>query len=218
MGKIVLFSDLDGTLFGKENAPIPATIDKNGLPGSFMSHEQRDIFNRFDIVVPVTGRSPEAFSRVMLPFSSWKILLHGLVILKPDNFPDEEWLEKNRKSMIAFSQSKSRNLSEFKNFCEGIKTIRVFGLDLCLIGSPKKDMPHKRLELEGDVIENAQKEMTVLPKGINKKKAVLHVMKKIPGATFIGMGDERSDLGFMRACDFAMLPKNNRIIGNAFLI
>jgi hypothetical protein len=97
----VVFTDLDGTLFGPRRDPIVAgsnpvriladdevaATDAQGSPIAWRTATQRAFFERLMLigdVVAVTGRSVGAFGRVRLPLARRAVVHHGAVILGPE--------------------------------------------------------------------------------------------------------------------------------------
>src|SRR5262249_42901190 len=98
--KIVLFLDLDDTLFQTApkcppDEPVrPLASPRDGLPLSSMTARQRlllETLARPAVVIPVTARNLDAFRRVDLPFADGAVLDFGGVVLLPDCTPDPAW-------------------------------------------------------------------------------------------------------------------------------
>ena len=105
--KILLFADLDDTLFSSarkappSEAHLPVAYLRDGSPISYASPVQQQWlahWRQHALVVPVTARNHDSFRRVALPFDSHAVIDYGAVILHPDGTPDEAWLENSRRA------------------------------------------------------------------------------------------------------------------------
>lgn len=98
--RLISFVDLDDTLFSTRRK-LPAhlqdtelehvSVNTRGEAHGFRTAKQAALFTqlcRLGPVIPVTGRSAQAFARVRLPFSHARVLDHGATLLAADGAPD----------------------------------------------------------------------------------------------------------------------------------
>lgn len=241
--KKFLFVDLDDTLFqtpgkcAQEEDLRPAAYLKDGSACSFTTSRQRSFFelmHREMTLIPATARNRDALSRVDLPFSSYSIIDYGGIVLEPDGTVDAIWLETMQADM-------QRALDGLK---EVMQVIDVFSKSAGLEGRARliedystpfyivvKDPEKKAERLEqiereavAPWIATAGKDffihrngnnLAVLPKTLNKARAVEYVRKRLEAQhgeiMTLGMGDSKSDARFMAACDYAIVPSGTQL-------
>lgn len=239
---IVAFSDLDDTLFQtRRKLPpgtaglTPATLGRDGQPHSFCTPAQSALLAHFAAsgvtVIPVTGRDPAAMARVTLPFTSWRVLDHGLTILRPDGAVDAEWRGQVLEALAPLQDALadcaaavselagtlgcrlSRHAAHGTHFMTVLKhpdadAARLERVQLAL---------EAHLEARGygelHVIANANN-VSVLPRHPGKAGAVRYLRgRHFPHATLtLALGDSLSDLAFMNACDLAITPPGGQLL------
>lgn len=242
--KKFLFVDLDDTLFqtpqkcGVEKNLHPTAYLKDGSACSFSTPRQRAFFelmHREMVLIPTTARNRDALERVDLPFSSYSIIDYGGIILKPDRTLDNNWLE-----IICTDMEQALN-----GLKEAIEIIDTYSSSIGLKGKARliedyatpfyivvKDPDRKAERLEwierealrqwintrigqDFYIHRNGNNLAVLPKTLNKARAVQYLSKKLQKEygeiiTF-GMGDSRCDAQFMAACDYALIPSGTQL-------
>ncbi|MEO8407431.1 MAG: HAD family hydrolase [Oxalobacteraceae bacterium] len=241
--KKFLFVDLDDTLFqtpGKcanEADLQPAAYLKDGVACSFTTPRQRAFFAliaREMTLIPATARNRDAFYRVDLPFSSYSIIDYGGVVLEPDGAVDAIWLETMRFDMaraldglkeamqIIDQYSASAGLEGRARLIEDCAT--PFYIVVKDPGKKAERLEQVEREALAPWIATAGKDffihrngnnLAVLPKTLNKARAVEHVRQRLQaehGAIMtLGMGDSKSDARFMAACDYAIIPGGSQL-------
>lgn len=239
---IVAFTDLDDTLFqtlrklppGMEGL-TPATLGRDGQPHSFCTPAQTALLAHFAAsgvtVIPVTGRDPAAMARVTLPFTSWRVLDHGLTVLRPDGEVDAEWRTRVLEELAP--------LQDVLEECTAAVSERADALGcrlsrhtahgtpfMTVLKHPDADAGRlervqraleDHLEAQGDadlqVIANANN-VSVLPRHLGKAGAVRYLRERhFPNAALtLALGDSLSDLAFMNACDLALTPPGGQLL------
>lgn len=241
--KKFLFVDLDDTLFqtpgkcaAQENLH-PAAYLKDGAACSFTTARQRAFFelmHREMTLIPATARNRDAFYRVDLPFSSYSIIDYGGVVLEPDGAVDAAWLETMRVDMARALDGLQEAMQIIDQYSEraGLKG-RARLIEDCatpfyiVVKDPEKiseRLEQVEREAVAPWIAAAGKDffihrngnnLAVLPKTLNKARAVEHVRKRLEaehGAIMtLGMGDSKSDARFMAACDYAIIPSGSQL-------
>lgn len=233
----IVFVDLDDTLFQtpqkNPQADRPAAVDREGNPLSFRCRRQEaflDWLAKDALVVPVTGRSVEAFRRVTIPFHGHAICSFGGVLLDTDGQPDPEW---HRRMAVAAGGTEA--------VMEGL-----LGMVADAAGSHRVDVRHRIIRdaglplyisvkhNAGDSGETARlatvvspsvpegwtlhlnaNNMALIPPFLGKAAAVAHFLERFVGerpALTVGVGDSLTDVGFMKLCDYAISPTKSQII------
>ena len=241
--KKALFVDLDDTLF-QSYGKCPGTSDlqpiaylADGNPISYASPAQMAtlrLFQKEMLVIPVTARNMNAFSRVKIDFQNGAVLNYGGVILKPDGGVDERWMERSQKNSF-------RELKGLQHFLEYIqfetdrykydlkvRIIRDFELPFYIVAkSPSGDTDaitkvaelceRQRLmsEFREYKIHVNGNNLAVLPGWLDKRNAVQYLIEAFdethgPIVTF-GMGDSLIDIGFMNICHYMIVPTASQI-------
>lgn len=234
--KRVVFVDLDDTLFQtsrKDPAAVkPAAVDRDGHPLSFQSGKQSaflDWLAEDARVVPVTGRSVDAFKRVLLPLGDWAICSFGGVILMPDGEPHPEW----HRDIAAAAASAAPALDGLHAGIAALagelgvdvrhRVIRDAGVPLYL---SVKHNGHDAAAVArlaasaadaipaGWTLHVNGTNMAVLPSFLGKERAVSFFLERVVGkrdVLTVGVGDSLTDMGYMRLCDFAVTPSRSQL-------
>jgi HAD superfamily hydrolase (TIGR01484 family) len=239
---IVAFSDLDDTLFQtRRKLPpgigglTPATLGRDGQPHSFSTPAQSALLAHFAssgvTVIPVTGRDPAAMARVTLPFTSWRVLDHGLTMLRPDGGVDPDWREYVLAQLEPLQDALADCTAAVTGLAakHGCRLTRHSAHDthfMTVVKHPDADaarLEQMQLALEKhvertydsglQVIANANN-VSVLPRGLGKAEAVRHLREQhFAHATLtLALGDSLSDLAFMNACDLAITPPGGQLL------
>ncbi|WP_291425956.1 hypothetical protein [Deinococcus sp.] len=239
--KIVAFADLDDTLFQtlrKLPGVAPdtlqaATVNTAGAAHSYSTPAQVTLMELLRggkvTVIPVTGRDEAAMRRVTLPFTSWRVVNHGLTILTPAGNLDEVWaaqvfsqLESLQGQLHALSQQIRPEASRLG--CR-LSIHQAAGLPfMAVIKHPQADaqaLAHLQGHWESglddahplQVIANANN-VSLLPRTLGKAAAVRYLRQRhFAGAALtLGLGDSVSDLPFMQECDFAVSPTAGQLM------
>lgn len=231
-----ILTDIDLTLLQTrrwipQDIPLtPAALDQSGQTNSFFTPQQRSLLallDQADQLIPVTARNSEALSRVLIPFTGYKIVSHGALILTPDGDAMPEWLQHNqldrwceriRKSYATISKRLSRlNQPDLRHWIVEDHKMPVYIAikgDKATLSGLKEELT-KTWCLEGALLHHNGREMALLPPFARKEVAVDFLLKRIrkrdPHALFIGLGDSDRDLPFMRFCHYMVTPTTSQI-------
>ncbi len=235
--KRIVFVDLDDTLFqtARKNptAAHIAAVDKTGQPLSFQCGKQIAFLEwlaRDAQLVAVTGRSVDAYRRVLLPLGEQAICSFGGVILQPDGSPHPAW----HQTMAAAAHDCAPQMvtleQEIAALCAELEIDArhriIYDAELPLYLSIKHNQ-HAVTELAqlaaasrpllptNWVLHLNGNNMAVLPPFLDKRRAVAFFLQQLtqdgPVVT-IGVGDSLTDLGFMALCDYAIAPNGSQIL------
>lgn len=226
----LVFTDLDDTLFATarhhtsvEGLPV-ASITKDGEPSGYQSQAHQDIWNwiqQFGEIVPVTARTKNALDRVNLSFSPHQVWNSGLSV-QIDGVFDQLWhdqmaqiLEKANTVMAplwadirAFHATSQEHLV-IPNEFDGLVCQWGLRAPTPEIAREVKRALRERLAAENVpfwVHDQSEKWLYVTPNGMGKQYAVRHVLDTLNPQTSVGVGDNPSDIPFMRLCDYTLFP------------
>lgn len=233
-----VFVDLDDTLFqtlGKCTAADwlePVGFLKDGTALSFSNQRQRAFLaglRAMGTVIPTTARDLDALGRVRLEFDHAKIAAHGAVVISPDGTPDRAWAEQVRewsgstRPLLEDLLSRIRHRIEDGDLDLKIRLVGEHGqIHYFLAKSRSGDLSHLDL-LEGQLsteivstglrIHRNGNNLALLPSWLGKEFAVRWVKDNhLPRDTLLlGVGDSLTDLPFMSACDFLVVPARSQI-------
>lgn len=240
-GRIVVFADLDDTLFQtlrKLPEPdlqqlTPATLDTRGEPHSYCTPAQQTLLEVLAAgnatVVPVTGRDPAAMARVLLPFTSYRVLDHGLTIQTPGGGLEADWAARVRAELAAVQDELADLTAQAeqdaaplgcrltRHSAHGVTFMSVLkhpGADAAALSQMQAQWeaalpPGSPLH----VIANANN-VSLLPRALGKAEAVRYLREHhFQGAVLtLGLGDSVSDLPFLGECDFALTPSAGQLL------
>lgn len=233
----VVFVDLDDTLFQTERknpeADRLAAVDSDGRPLSFRCGRQEaflDWLTEDAEVVPVTGRSVDAFRRVTIPFDGHAICSFGGVMLDSRGELHPEWharMEEAADRTEAVMEGLLRTVGEEATNCRvdvRYRIVRDAGLPLYVSVKHNAGSGQETARLaaavspaapEGWTIHLNGSNMALLPPFLGKAQAVgffmEHFLGKGPVLT-VGVGDSLTDLGFMELCDYVIAPAKSQIL------
>jgi hypothetical protein len=245
--KKFLFVDLDDTLFstlGKcasQNDLQPAAYYADGSLCSFTTARQRAFLSLMDpatTLIPATARHLDAFSRVDLPFASYKILNFGGLILGPDNVPDPAWMAQMRAAMtlalpgLNDAAATINAYAEAQGLASRARVVEDGGLPFYVLIKDADKRAERLIPIETEAlapwlagagtglgrdfyVHRNGNNLAVLPKSLDKAVAVQYVAQLLRAAhgeiLTLGMGDSRSDARFMAACDYAIIPTGTQL-------
>lgn len=233
----VVFVDLDDTLFQTQrknpHADRLAAVDRDGKPLSFRCGRQEaflDWLAKDALVVPVTGRSVDAFRRVTIPFHGHAVCSFGGVILDSDGNPDPEWLGLMAEAAAGTAGTMDILLGTVADAAAGHRVdvrhriIRDAGLPLYISVKHNAGDGVETARLaaavspavpEGWTLHLNGNNMALLPPFLGKAAAVSFLLERFVGGgpvLTIGVGDSLTDVGFMSLCDFAVAPAKSQIV------
>lgn len=232
-----VFCDLDNTIVRHHSRSDQADavfvgLDEFGKPSTVMTSADSAVYQHaldFGTIIPTTGRSIAEYQRLqpLLPsFTSWAILNHGATILF-NNAVDPAWLAKTQTEMLGSSQGLTalyqRYLCHLDSSQLSVRLHQEHSLPLYISLRIPRQLPYLELRhsieqifLQADqpdfALLHTGRITSVLPKSINKKTAVLEVMRRLePPLKTLGIGDSLTDLAFMQCCDQLHYPPNSEI-------
>ncbi|MDR0717303.1 MAG: hypothetical protein LBF50_07800 [Azoarcus sp.] len=214
----------------------PAAYLRDGSAHSFLTPAQHSLlalFQREMTVIPVTARNADAFSRVRLGFGDGGIINFGGVIIDAHGVPDAPWLARSAAlaagslAMLEAALAAARTHAASLGVTLRARLIEDFGVPFYL-SAKSAEGDEKALDaLEPAVrahcaecaypvdIHRNGNNLAVLPDWLDKRHAVEHLISQLRARhgeiLTLGMGDSLSDLGFMRACDYALIPRASQI-------
>ncbi|WP_413206413.1 hypothetical protein [Rhodospirillum sp. A1_3_36] len=239
----IVFVDLDDTLFQTQRknpqADRLAAVDREGNPLSFRDARQEaflDWLAQDALVVPVTGRSVDAFQRVRLPLGKAAICSFGGVILDGDGQPEREWHQRMTEAAQGLADLMETLLDVVATTAAGdqrdvrYRIIRDAGLPLYISVKHNTNDAEEVARLATSVAPSVPQDwvlhlnannMALLPPFLGKAAAVAYFLERFAGedgdggdsqVLTLGVGDSFTDLGFMGLCDFAVTPSKSQIM------
>lgn len=233
--RITIFTDLDDTLIQTESklpksakTALGAT-DKTGMPLSYFTQTQQKLLSMFQqakaTIVPVTGRNTDALNRVRWQFDDFKIVSHGAVVLTGQNEVCPKWFDsiaaelREWPDILKRTNAEIRRIITKQNLDARSRVIIDKGIPAYVSIKGKRDAlasirKHNPLDKKFYRHENGRNH-ALLPPYTRKKRAVQHVMTHLglmENDLTIGLGDSLTDLAFMQACHFSMMPTRSQIV------
>jgi len=242
----LVFADIDGTLMETSPGPAMADLcvvgawDNAGHVIAVRRERHEALITMLGAahaLIPVTGRSVGALGRVNWNFNSYAVAHHGAVVLQPNRERDSEFEESIRSSLDAAqaildtAYHDTLVLVERSGALLRVSRQLVAGrtVEVCVKST---QVTADGLGPEADVIEECWQaspgirihrngnNLAMLPLTITKERAMEWVVQRIesqigPCVRF-GVGDSLTDLGFMRRCDFFIVPAGSQIDRSSF--
>lgn len=213
--KLILFSDLDGTLiFSAKRKQVGDIVieRKDGAEISCVTERQAELFPRLRNVIPVTTRSIEQYRRIEFArfgFEPKYALCDNGGTLLVDGKLNTEWA---RWSAEIFAECKDE-LSRFRELLEsdprcGFEVRLVDGLFLF---TKSKEPPGTLKYLgNGALCEGffTGEKVYVVPKKLSKGAAVKRLAERLELSEFAAAGDSLMDLPMLNAADKAIFTEN----------
>lgn len=235
----LVFTDLDDTLFStmrkqpeyKVEDCFVGTVKENGEPSGYLNPHQKAFFDRISSIgeiVPVTARVTEQLDRAVIIKGFKHAAWYQGALIKINNEIDKTWQDISF-SILDSAQKDFENL--YKSLYENSKFTdlhiildrfddlnnmayqfyverkeknrKLISMDL--LGKYIED----HLDLDKYYIHNQFDYISILPKEVNKAKAVKYIKEKLNPVLSIGCGDSDVDVTFMRECDYAIFPKKS---------
>ncbi|QIK38726.1 haloacid dehalogenase [Caldichromatium japonicum] len=236
--QVLVFLDLDDTLFHsrakcpEDQALSPVAYLPDGSAHSWMSARQQALWGLLEqgaSLIPTTARDLGAFKRVDLPFTSWRILDHGGVILNPQDQPDPDWLvhsaEAAAKTLpgLAALLALTQDLIARKGLAVRARIIVDFDIPFYLVAKYRGDRTQDLDRLQSIWLDWVQGQgdayrlyrngnnLVVLPRWLGKEYAVRALIARLRPALTLGIGDSLSDADFLAECDYAVLPRASQL-------
>lgn len=235
----LVFTDLDDTLFSTMRKQseyriedcFVGTVKANGEPSGYLNPQQKAFFDRISNIgqiVPVTARVTEQLNRAVIvkgfKHAAWYqgalVMLNGEI--------DRQWQDASF-SVLDNSQKDFQKLynclsndNEFNDLhiiLDRFNDLNKMAYQFYIERKEKnrKLIPMERLgkyiqdnlDLNKYYIHNQFDYISILPKDINKAKAVKYIKEKLNPVLTIGCGDSDVDVAFMKECDYAIFPKKS---------
>lgn len=247
----IAFCDLDDTLFytGRKLEEAlrggTATLDRLGEPHSYLSRHQAHLLGTLlagATLIPVTGRDPEAYGRVQLPFGSWAILDHGATVLRPPVQPgqggllDRVWqlvmheaLE-DQEQALRLSAQAAVHISDLMHLGCTVRLHEADGLPMMVVVKHPYALQNSLDTLSQQWALWRQEagthlrffangnNLTLIARGVSKEAAVEYVLGQLREGSedqellTLGLGDSLADAPFMNLCDFALTPGDSQLM------
>lgn len=237
----VVFADIDGTLIEPvSRAPTGASVavaatDRLGRPVCFRTPQNEQllkILSAADVLIPVTGRSLPAFRRVDIRFNSFAILHHGAMIIDGRGeecigYGDEISADIQRSHEVideAFGHAEREIITRGLPLRIYRQTIKGNTVEVCV---KHVNYAADKLSTEADAIaaywhtlptvrvHRNGNNLALLSDMVTKARAVRwladRLVEQFGAMTTFGIGDSTSDLGFMTACDYWIVPRHSQI-------
>ena len=218
--EMILFnSDLDNTIIYSYKHDI-GTCKKcaeiyEGREISFITDRTYELLKEVSktvLMIPTTTRTTEQYNRIDLQIGAFPYALtcNGGVLLV-DGQEDEEWYKESLE-MVAVCQevmNKANALMEkdpYRNFeLRYIKELFLYTKS----SEPEKTIEWLRGQLDlnqVDVFNNGVK-VYVVPKDLNKGRAIMRLKEKLGGELVIAAGDSEFDISMVECADYGIAPQ-----------
>ena len=215
---IIFNSDLDNTLIYSykhdigENKRCVEIYE--GREVSFLTDKTYELLKKVSkkvLLVPTTTRTIEQYNRIDLGIGafSYALACNGGVLLV-DGKEDEEWYKESLE-LVAGCNNEMKKAIELlesdpnRNFeLRYIKELFVFTKS----SEPEKSVDRLREQLDlnlVDVFRNGVK-VYVVPKELNKGRAIMRLKEKLAGDKVIAAGDSEFDISMLDAADYGNAP------------
>lgn len=243
---LVAFVDLDDSLFSSARKCPPdgpggaalqaAALLRNGEIISYTSPRQRllvDWLRRGALLIPVTARSVEGLSRVLMPFDGPAVASFGGVILDAQRQTDGQWASQMQavlapaapllqQACAAMAAAiAQRGIDAWARLVEEQGQVQYLLLkhraaNVAVLAALRTELlqPWATAHPGWRVFQN-DNNLVLLPPGLDKAHAVAHLMDSLRAQhgelLTLGIGDSLSDAGFLALCDFAMTPRRSQL-------
>lgn len=237
--KIFFFTDLDDTLIHshrklqEDKEYKEAGYNKKGDPHSYICHGTYKYINALIdngvIVIPTTARNKGAYSRSIFYDDNrinLAIIDFGANILI-NNQEDETYREIIEKEYENLQYSLDYTYIKLLEFLSNFNLkyqidIRVQDNHYIALSYDKLKNNNQFNEFFKNLLEESfltdeyylywnNSSFSILPKFLNKNKAVKYLIKKCKPIFTMGAGDNINDLDFMKSTDMLLIPNNSQI-------
>ncbi|MEL6235690.1 MAG: hypothetical protein AAFR46_14895 [Pseudomonadota bacterium] len=237
--RLVALTDLDDTLFQTARKLPEAARDmatrvaeaRNGAH-SYMTPTQAQLLNWLGagLVVPVTARGSEAFSRVALDWPGPAIIANGARIV--NGAQDDAAFKAEMSAALApfgadlhacpeaaLTEARSRGMSVRAWVVEEPGLGGVYAVVKANEGTPEARLAELEAPLTARLssawrVHRNGNNLALLPPPVSKRRAAGWLLDRLRAegpVLAIGVGDSLSDLDFMRLCDAWMAPAQSQI-------
>lgn len=237
--KCLVFTDLDDTIFSTMRKQagfsvedcIVGTVKANGEPSGYLNPQQQAFFERIrqmGEIVPVTARITEQLERAVIVKGYQHAAWYQGALIKINGEIDKEWQAssfdvldsaQNDFDNLATALHQSQKFEDLHIIVERFSDLSNMAYQFYL---ERKDKNRTRVSMEylnryiSDKLDSDKyyvhqqlDYVSILPKEINKTKAVKYIQSKLNPILSIGCGDSDVDVSFMRECDYAIFPKKS---------
>lgn len=232
MGLKLVFVDLDDSLFrslrkARGQPGRLGYVDEHGEAAGVQSAAQSRLFDwlaRDSVVIPVTARSLSSFARVQLPFTAEAICCNGGAITNTTGETDSSWHEQictlvaPHQRLLAQLEQASLDIASQLGHALRHRIVHVGEVGVFLnikhagrSGAALSTIVDQLSVPSGWRIICHDHSAAITPPGLDKSLAVSHLIERYSPELVIGLGDSRSDVGFLSLCDFAMLPTTSKL-------
>lgn len=225
----LVFTDLDDTLFAtaRHHSSLDgctvASSTREGEPSGYQSLAHQHLWEwlqQFGQIVPVTARTHNALKRVHLPFSPHRVWNFGLSV-QLNGHLDGLWHEKMLSILTPINAQMAHLWPPMvENIAAAEYTVSPdeFGGLISQWGLRAHSMEEAatlkavlsdfiaRFQLPLWVHNQSDKWLYLTPVGVGKEHAVRYLLEQLRPASCVGVGDNPSDIAFMRLCDFSLFP------------
>ena len=239
----VVFTDIDETLTrsARRSPPEPgallAATDRAGAPTAFQTAAQAHLFAwlaQADRVIPVTGRSVDAYRRVRLPFHAEAVVHHGAVVLGEGGARDEDYRALVAAELRAVDDVLARAFAHVTDWIPRARVpLRVYRqvvdeltAEVCVkhvdpegreLGEGGDELEAAWGSLDGVRVYRNGNNLALLPAAVDKARAVAwlraRLVDRLGPLMTVGVGDSTTDYAFMAACDFYVVPSGSQLDG-----
>lgn len=232
---IIIFSDLDKTLFHSKNYTDRFKIGaykkhSNGKLGSYshMSEKQKLLFDMFYqnekvLFIPVTARNEEQYKRTFINMENLvKTYIHSFTTLYIDNKEEVDFnknifnkIRKLDKEMNDIVEKMSNIYKSFQNI-----NIRRNTNFIQIVTDNDKFIKSNIEECIIPLLKNSNKleysisgkNIYIKPRILDKREPVKYIIEKLKPKLTIGIGDDILDHNFMNETDFKLLPNDSSYV------
>jgi hydroxymethylpyrimidine pyrophosphatase-like HAD family hydrolase len=233
--RAIVLVDLDDTLFQTlrkcppdvpQDALTALGFGRDGGPIGFATPRQSAFLawlGEAALVVPVTGRSHDALSRVRIPYGA-AVCAHGGVILDEAGAVDPGWAAEIAARAAPHKATLAALAEESQGTKVAARILAESGTDLyLLLKDPDGDETLLDPVLERILhmvpadwtIHRNGNNAALMPPFLGKAHAVRFLLPRLralhPDAPVIGIGDSLSDAPFMALCDYSMMPTGSQL-------
>lgn len=233
MSKIILFLDLDDTLFQtqrkKPQGYIPATHNVSTL--SYMTEAQQSLWQLFQqhpqaCIIPVTARDQRQYDNTFVsqtPQIHTAVLYFAGLIVQQGK-PDATWQAHIQEAYRHLSLSIASLYNALKDLvpAEHAEAFKHYNVDDyyvtlkatqdCPVTLREAVFEKVRSLLPPDYfIHQNDRALSLLPRFLDKRHAVNYLLERHQPVLSIGAGDSLTDWGFMQACDYRLIPAGTQL-------
>lgn len=218
---MLFISDLDNTLIHSVRRTSNRQVcveEKNGEKVSFMSQKSYDMLqfiNEKMDFIPITTRSLEQYRRIRLlkeKIPKYALTTNGGILLVEDKI-DKDWQEES-KELANLCEKELKESIDILKMDKNI-ILEPQNIDQLFIFAKTKDIKHtenileRNLDLDDINIEKHRNKIYIIPKELNKGRAIKRIKERFGYEFTIGAGDSMFDLPMLQIVDIPVVPFNS---------